>query len=82
MHDELMQNLDECVELIRQAPIKDDTRAYLINQSMIYAMFMSDLVTGRLSMEKTQDSPVMSMLELITEFCTQVRDLIHGARAA
>jgi hypothetical protein len=82
MHDDLMQNLDECVELIRQAPIKDDTRAFLINQSTIYALFVSDLVSGRLSADKAQGNPVTSMIELINEFCTQVRDLIYGARAA
>lgn len=82
MSDAVMRDLDECVDLIRQARINDQTRAFLVSQSTIYALFLSDLDAGRITPNAAEPDTVPSMLELITEFCTQVREIIYEARAA
>lgn len=81
MTHDLSIELDSCMELISKAPINDATRVYLTNQSTIYALFLSDLEAGRLRPEQAQAAVVNSMLEMIGEFCSQIRELL-GLKAA
>lgn len=76
MTHDLSHELDNCMALISASAISDETRAYLTTQSMIYAQFLSDLESGRLMAEQAETETIGSMKELISVFCSQVRDLL------
>ncbi|MDH0959111.1 hypothetical protein EGJ86_19165 [Pseudomonas sp. o96-267] len=80
-HDDLANSLDECSGLIGQAKISQGTRNHLLSQASIYALFLSDLSSGRLTPDRSHGNAVNSMLELISEFCSQVRTALNTHQA-
>ncbi|MBA1280320.1 hypothetical protein [Stutzerimonas stutzeri] len=82
MSEDVTNELDRCVALIRTAPIEDATRLHLTSQATVYALFLSDLQAGRLPAEQVDAGVVPSMLELITVFCNQVTEILGSHDAA